>query len=644
MGQGDNQRTISMWVDANQPVVQVAVDGDREFEATVSLEPWRTERRAARAEELHSFYSLKDAGQPIYIEPDMVIDNGKDQLMWLHRNERSVYKHTMQLQGLESLLNDTPDPLLHRTFGGLVRAPGLKKESPTRLASAEKSKKLQLSVHLLTTKGATAAQWQEQIEAGADAIEKIDRTTAKKQHLAWWNNFWNTSWIRVSGGDQTTTDNISLGWHAHRYLMACAGRGRYPIKFNGSIFTVDGKAGRNAGTNEPTHWDADFRSWGDPYWFQNMRQVYWPMLAAGDFDLMQPFFQMYIDVLPLARKRTELYFDHEGAFFPETQLFYGAYANSNYGDDRTGKAIGEVKNNYIKRYWQGGLELSTMMLDYYHYTGNRAFLEKTALPIISEVITFFGQHWPTGADGKIEMYPAQALETYWDVKNPLPEIAGMKKVLQELQRLPHDLTTADQRSEWKKIAQSVPDLPIKKDEHNRDYLAVAGENYSKSNNKENVPLYSVFPYRLFGVGRDKLDLAKNSFTKKDFEEIYRCWHNDPVYAAHLGLTEQARTQLGSRFVYSGDHRYPAFYINGDWLPDHDNGGVAQQTVQAMLLQAVDDKLYLFPAWPKEWDVEFKLHAPKNTTIEVILRNGELEKLDITPKARRDDLIIFGNRP
>ena len=26
----------------------------------------------------------------------------------------------------------------------------------------------------------------------------------------------------------------------------------------------------------------------------------------------------------------------------------------------------------------------------------------------------------------------------------------------------------------------------------------------------------------------------------------------------------------------------------------------------MLLQAVDDKLYLFPAWPIEWDVDFRV--------------------------------------
>ncbi len=44
--------------------------------------------------------------------------------------------------------------------------------------------------------------------------------------------------------------------------------------------------------------------------------------------------------------------------------------------------------------------------------------------------------------------------------------------------------------------------------------------------------------------------------------------------------------------------------------------------QAMLLQYEEDKIILFPAWPKDWDVDFKLHAPYNTTIEEIYRSGK----------------------
>ena len=76
---------------------------------------------------------------------------------------------------------------------------------------------------------------------------------------------------------------MTRGYALQRYMLACAGRGAYPIKFNGSLFTVDtyGRPGPAGGL------DADFRRWGGPYWFQNTRLAYWPMLAAGDLDLMK---------------------------------------------------------------------------------------------------------------------------------------------------------------------------------------------------------------------------------------------------------------------------------------------------------------------------------------------------------------------
>lgn len=33
---------------------------------------------------------------------------------------------------------------------------------------------------------------------------------------------------------------------------------------------------------------------------------------------------------------------------------------------------------------------------------------------------------------------------------------------------------------------------------------------------------------------------------------------------------------------------------------------------------------------KNWNVDFKLHAPQNTTIEATLKNGEITRLKVTP--------------
>ena len=45
------------------------------------------------------------------------------------------------------------------------------------------------------------------------------------------------------------------------------------------------------------------------------------------------------------------------------------------------------------------------MLDYYDHTQDAKFLRDTALPAAHEILTFFDQHYQTGADGKLVHAP-----------------------------------------------------------------------------------------------------------------------------------------------------------------------------------------------------------------------------------------------
>ena len=78
--------------------------------------------------------------------------------------------------------------------------------------------------------------------------------------------------------------------------------------------------------------------------------------------------------------------------------------------------------------------------------------------------------------------------------------------------------------------------------------------------------------------------------------------------------------------------------NYDWIPDQDHGSVAMIALQRMLLQYDGNEIYLFPAWPKDWDVNFKLHAPFKTIIEATLKNGEITYLKVTPAERGNDIL------
>ena len=60
----------------------------------------------------------------------------------------------------------------------------------------------------------------------------------------------------------------------------------------------------------------------------------------------------------------------------------------------------------------------------------------------------------------------------------------------------------------------------------------------------------------------------------------------------------------------------------------------------MLLQTDGSRIFLLPAWPKEWNVEFKLHAPQQAVVEGVYRAGKMQSLRVTPEARRADVQVF----
>lgn len=643
---GKQDVAIRFAVDALHPVVTVDINTVQPVEAMVSLEHWRKQRRELKGAEAHSAYGLLPAGgeslmvEPITVEPDRIMAGQKDRVVWYHRNERSIWKANLALQALETVAENQTDPLLHRTFGALIEGKGLISHSDTTLKSAQPTNRIHMAIYALTAQTETAAAWLTQVESDARRIDALSRDQRLTTHRAWWKAFWEKSHIRIStknDKDKTLVEHINRGYRLQRFVNACGGRGKFPIKFNGSIFTVDtmNHSDRFKG------FDADYRQWGGPYWWQNTRLPYWSMLESGDFDLMEPLFTMFRHNLESRKVATRKYYGHDGAFFPETQYFWGTYADNNYGRDRSQLPVGMTRNRFIRYYWQGGLELSLMMLDYYAFTDDDTFVGETLLPVASAILTFFDQHWPRDANGKIHFDPAMALETYREAVNPLVEIVGIQKVCEEMLALPQSLTTSAQRTQWKRLISELPPVPMRVENDER-FLACA-ESYRGKQNIENPELYAIFPYRRYGLGKPDLELARRTFALRAVKQTGG-WQQNAIKAAYLGLADEAAKMVGQNFSSkSSQHRFPAMWgPNYDWIPDQDHGSVAMIALQRMLVQYDADTIHLLPAWLKHWDVDFKLHAPRKTSLECSVRNGEIVAIKVSPASRGKDVITEWN--
>jgi hypothetical protein len=592
----EGDATLRVWVDANRAAIHVEVKSATPVTMKASLEDWRLVPNDA-------------------VTAD-VIEKKKDAVEWYHRNGPKSDAHTKDY-----------------TWGALMRGAGLR-GGGMELASEKAAKVQSVTVYPLTMIDPDAKHWMQGVERLAADADAVPASKAWAEHAAWWDGFWRRSWIDVEAGDQAF--GVTQGYVLQRYMTAAAGRGAQAIKFNGSLFVVDNPhvaIGRDANKQDIFGAvTADYRAWGGQYWFQNTRPIYWPLLDAGDFDLMQPLFKQYLGEIRNNAPTVEQYYHHDGSYFAETSPFWGAIPN--LPPEKDGK--------YTDFYFTPVLELSMMMLDYYEFTGDKTFVKETLLPISSQGITFFDKHWGRDTDGKLLLDPDNAIEQFWKVHDPAPDIAGLHAVLPRLLALPEDLTTAAERAQWQRMMGELPPLPTGERGGKTVLLPYTGPQVQTPHNSENPELYAVYPFRLFGLGKPELQLARDTFDTRKIKAT-GCWVQDPEQAAYLGMTELAKKDVTFDLERKEPRmRFPAFWDKGhDYSPDVDNGGNGQIGLQRMLMQTERRRILLLPAWPADWTAEFKLHAPLQTTVEGRVEAGKIVRLKVTPESRRKDVEVKG---
>jgi hypothetical protein len=652
-GTGSDKTALRLWVDANRPVIVVEVNTKTPVTATAHNEIWRTQREKMSSYECSDLdndspYDRRKEPVETFIEPDTILKDLKNETGWFHFNRRSdSYQRTAAVQGTDDFPRQ--DPIFARVFGAIVRCERPRRIDDVTLQSTEGTTH-RFEIAATTLHPASDIEWYFHAAEILDAAQKIPIAERQAQHEAWWKEFNDRSWIRFSKSgvaEQTSLDAVpseaelsdqfvlTRAYTLQRYVSACAGRGRYAFKYNGSLFTVPE-------TGKP--YDADYRRWGPGYWFQNTREMYFSMPAAGDFEMMQPFFSMYFDMLPLCKHRTQKYLGHDGAFYPECVTFWGDVFLETYGYTPWNKREDKLQvSGYHKYEWVGGLEIANMMLEYYEYTGDEKFLNEKAIPFTKEILTFFDQHYSVDADGKLVMTPAQAVETWWDCTNPMPEVAGLHSVVQKIEQLPERLLSPELKQFTAALKQKLPPIPTTQSPDGNLMLAPA-QRFENKKNSENPELYAVYPFRLIAYDKPNVEWGLEALKhRKDRGAIG--WRQDDLFMAYLGLSNEAADYLLQRAKKKHrQSRFPVFWgPNYDWHPDQCHGGVLTKGVQALVMQCDGKKIDLFPALPTGWNCDFKLHASYQTTVEGKLIDGKVTNLKVTPKAREKDVRVLSNR-
>lgn len=655
---------IQFWADVFHPVIHVEIANAQPLQTEVSYENWRYQERLIRkGEGQQCSYKWAPPKGTItsadFVSPKENVSGRKNRLLFYHRNpEQTVFDVVVAQQGMDGVKSQMMNPLKNLTFGGTLFGENLEFTGITdgiyagtdyrawNFRSSKAARKEQFCIVLHTDQTETVAQWEQGMQAALQRIAPKGRNSVKtiaqdkKQTRSWWNTFWQRSFIVAEGEAQKITRNYTL----FRYMLGCNAYGDVPTKFNGGLFTFD-----PCHVDEKQSFTPDYRKWGGgTMTAQNQRLVYWPMLKSGDYDMMHAQFDFYNRMLKNAELRSRVYWQHNGACFSEQIENFGLPNPAEYGFKRPEWFDkGLEYNAWLEYEWDTVLEFCQMILE----TKNYADADITPyLPLIESSLTFFDEHYRMlasrrgrkvlDADGHLILFPSSACETYKMTNNASSTIAALRTVLE----------TYGQKEE---MLRTIPSIPLRYIEV-KDSLNPASApelkqtispavSWERINNIETPQLYPVFPWRIYGIGREKLELARNTYFYDPDAIKFRShtgWKQDNIWAACLGLTEEAK-RLSLAKLSDGPHRFPAFWGPGyDWTPDHNWGGSGMIGLQEMLLQTNGKQILLFPAWPKEWDVHFKLHAPDKTTVEVTLKGGEVKDLKVLPENRKKDIIIM----
>ncbi len=646
--------TVCVWADVFKPVIHIEINSPKPVCCALDYENWRFEDRPLQKGEGRQ-NSLKWAStKGITVSRDSVRAVGSE-VIFFHRNPiRTVFDRTVEAEGLGEFKEQLWNPLSYLTFGGRLRCEGLTfagigggKYADTefrawKFRSTRPAKRFRATIVLHNAQTASASEWID----GLDATERTVRRNADRNaSRAWWQDFWQRSYIEADGPAAALTRNYTL----FRYMLGCNAYGTEPTKFNGGLFTFD-----PVYVDPLLHFSPDYRNWGGgTMTAQNQRLVYWPLLKSGDWDLMIPQFDFYLRMLPAAELRSRVYWGHAGGCFSEQTEQFGLPNFVEYGQNRPEWFDKGVEYNaWLEYEWDTVLEFCEMILESRDYAGTDLSRYE---PLIESALTFFDEHYrylaarrgakQLDGDGKLILYPGSGCETYKMAYNAASTVAALQTVLSHY----IDVKEAEEADAtvWCDMLARVPEIPHRIIQ-GHEVIAPA-KSWERINNVETPQLYPVFPWRIYSVAassRRNAEVAVNTYFHDPDALRFRSskgWKQDNIWSACLGLTDEA-VRLNDEKLADGPHRFPAFWGPGfDWTPDHNWGGSGMIGLQEMLLQCDGDTIELFPAWPRERNVRFRLHAPRQTVVEAELKDGEVVYVNTVPAERRKDVVIHFNR-
>ena len=441
----------------------------------------------------------------------------------------------------------------------------------------------------------------------AEETVAADPATLIAHHEDQWSHYWSSSGVKLDDPE------FQLWWYRMVYYLRCFTKpGAQAIGLFAGLAT----------DSPPWH--------GDYHHNYNAWQPYWTPFVINHPELAEPWIRYMNQMLPRLKWLAKTTYDCEGAFVGISSFAFEPDPAKCESVNRRQIAIPPYG------YTLGMMGMSTQVLWFsYLYRPDRQYLADQIYPVVREAALFYGsflEKCPRAPDGKARFGPSYSPEHGgFGVSNVPFDIAYAQLMLQAAISAATDLDRdRDLVERFRKALDLLPAYPAAPDADGRpvvvDWTGCKFRQIREHN--ITVPAVPVFPAE-----------QVTWFSPEPEKELFR---NTLCQTKHRGCNSTVMLSVAkARLSMSdaiGDLRnyYKSiaqpngmFYwpMHGYYLSE--SVGIAA-AISEFLLQSVDNKVRVFPCWPKESNASFvNLRAQGGFLVSAEQKGGVVTRIQVT---------------
>lgn len=416
-----------------------------------------------------------------------------------------------------------------------------------------------------------------QLSAATRRLSGLDKTSIarlKDDKTAWWKDMWTRSYV------ETNDELLNRHYLSSIYLLASAYNEHSPV--SGGMYGV---------------WNMDDKMMyhGDIHLNYNSQAGFYSAFSANRPEIVLPFYKTIELLIPEGKRRAkeEMGVMHpswegkscRGLLFPVGALGIGVFYNY---------------------YWQQTMNAPfnlPLFSWYYEYTGDMDFLRDKAYPYIRLCGDFYEDYMQKEAYGDSYRYTITTggHENSWDL-NPPSDLAFVEQTFSLLLKYSKLLgIDKDRRKKWNDILSHLPEykviMPTKTPNQGLPVYAKNEAGWDWPSHA--IQMHCAYPCEVLNLHSDStaLQIARNTLyyyqvSQKGFTEtMNELGLSAFVMGARVGMDPDILVDNMKALIKTAKPNF--LIIDGHHCTEKTT---VIETVNSMMLQTVEDIMYLFPCW------------------------------------------------